>query len=272
MQKIKRIALILYSKLFSWDKKQVILIISSGRTGTNFMAHWFSELSDEIYSVHEPSPDLFQIGIDKYRSKKEISIKFLKINRALQLYKLNKSHKNVYIESNPNLILLLPELNSLFKNIKIIFIKREFETYLLSAINKSPDKSNKNYFYSETDPRKRITAIDFNDEDYKEKWKTLFREEKIAWWWKKSNEVIDEYNTEYSNSIIVDYEILFNKNNENTLKKILKFVGLQHLKLSQANLEYFRVKKNENKIKLVDDFMEIDENLRERLNKIKINR
>ena len=41
----------MYSKLFSWDKKQVILIISSGRTGTNFMAHWFASLSDEFYSV-----------------------------------------------------------------------------------------------------------------------------------------------------------------------------------------------------------------------------
>ena len=57
----------MYSKLFNWDKKKVILIISSGRTGTNFMAHWFSTLSDEFYSVHEPSPDLFQLGIEKLR-------------------------------------------------------------------------------------------------------------------------------------------------------------------------------------------------------------
>ena len=66
----------------------------------------------------EPSPDLFQLGIDKYRNNKEITLTLIKYNRALQLYKLNKGRKDIYIESNPNLLLLLPELNKLFQESK----------------------------------------------------------------------------------------------------------------------------------------------------------
>ena len=255
----------MYSKLFNWDKKQVILIISSGRTGTNFMAHWFSSLSDEFYSVHEPSPDLFQLGIEKYRNKKVITPNLFKIKRALQLYKLNKKRKTIYIESNPNLLLLLPELNKLFKNLKIIFIKREFESYLLSAINKSPDNSSINYFYSDTDSRKRVTAIDFNDLEYKEIWNNLSREEKIAWWWKKSNEIIDKYNLDYNNSVVIKYEELFNNDNENLLSNTLKFIELKHIKLSADDLAHFKVKKNENKIKIISQFDELDDVLKKKL-------
>ena len=255
----------MYSKLFNWDKKKVILIISSGRTGTNFMAHWFSTLSDEFYSVHEPSPDLFQLGIEKYRNKKEMTPNVLKIKRALQLYKLNKERKAIYIESNPYLMLLLPELNKLFKNLKIIFIKREFESYLLSAINKSPDNSNINFFYSDTDPRKRITPIDFNDSEYQEIWNNFSREEKIAWRWKKSNEIIDDYKLKHNNSIVINYEELFNKDNENLLYDILNFVGLKQIKLSADDLAHFKVKKNENKIKIISQFDELDDNLKTRL-------
>ena len=265
MRKIKRIALRVYSKLFNWDKKQVILIISSGRTGTNFMAYWFSTLSDEFYSVHEPSPDLFQLGIEKYRNKKVITPNLLKIKRSLQLYKLNKDRKEIYIESNPNLLLLLPELNKLFKNLKIIFIKREFEPYVLSAINKSPDNSSINYFYGESDPRKRVTPLDFDDNGYNDIWKNFSREEKIAWWWKKSNEIIDNYHLDNNNSVIIKYEELFNKDNEIVLYEILDFIGLKNIKLSVHDLAQFNVKKNENKIKIINQFNELDDNLKARL-------
>jgi hypothetical protein len=263
--RIKKLAVVLYSKLFSWNNKQVILIISSGRTGTNFMAHWFSKFSNEIYSVHEPQPDLFHLGIEKYRLKKYISNGELKRKRVMQLIRLNRLKKNIYIESNPNLILLLPELNKLFKNLKIIFIKREFDTYFLSALNKSPDNSNINYFYADNDTRHRISAKDFEKDDYKMKWSSFCREEKIAWWWKKSNDIIDNYYKNFSNSMVIKYEELFHINNQNLLINLLKFIEMEPNELTQKKLNLFKVKKNINDIKRVNNIDDLDKELMTRV-------
>jgi len=268
--KIKIITILknLYSRIYNWDNKRVVLIISSGRTGTNFMAHWFDSLSEEFYSVHEPSPDLFQLGIDKYRNKKTISLRELKRKRSLQLYKLNKSKRNIYIESNPNLLLLLPEINTIFKNVKIIFIKRDFQTYLLSAMNKSPDNSNKNYFYDETDPRLRLTAIDYKDQRFIDKFSDFTREEKIAWWWKISNEIIDDYMRNNNNSICVSFEELFDKNTSRTLSKLMQFLNLDDLKLTKENKEYFKNKKNTNTVKKIYSYDQINVELKNKLNEV----
>lgn len=268
MKNIIYLIIWVYSKLVNWDKKQVILIISSGRTGTNFMAHWFASLSKDFYSVHEPSPDLFQLGIDKYRYNKEISLSTFKRNRALTLYKFNTSKKKIYIESNPNLLLLLTEINELFQNVKIIFIKRDFQTYLLSAINKSPDNSNKNYFYGESDSRLRLTAEDYNDQRFITEFKDFTREEKIAWWWKISNEIIDDYMKKNSNSICVGFEDLFQKNTKKTLSDIMGFLKLTNIKLTKKHLEFFKTKKNVNSIKIIENFDQIPPEMKLRLEEI----
>ena len=268
ISKTKELLLKVYSKIYNWDKKQVILIISSGRTGTNFMAHWFSLLSDRLFSVHEPNPDLFHLGVEKYRKKINITLNIMKYKRSLQLYKLNKSSKNIYIESNPNLVLLLPEVNELFKNLKIIFIKRNFDTYFLSAMNKSPDNSNINYFYGKPDSRERLTAIDYNDEQFRDEWDNFKREEKIAWWWKKSNKIISDYQENNKNSITVNFEDLFSKDNRMVLNKILDFLLIESINLSAENLAYFKNKKNTNELKRLKSFDELNNNLKDRLNKI----
>lgn len=259
----------LYSLLTNWDDKKVVLIVSSGRTGTNFMAHWFDSLSNNIYSVHEPSPDLFTIGINKYRLNinKENIIKLIKKARLKQLYRLNKNDINIYIESNPNLILLLSELNKIFKNLKIIFIKREFEGYVLSALNKSPDNSNINFFYGNSDSRSRITPLDMDQELYKNKWNLLSREEKVAWWWKTSNDIIDKYKKDYNNSIVVNFEDIFNDNNISVLKSILKDLNLNY-NITKEQLKLFKQKKNTNKIKIINDYDDIDSKVRESMEEI----
>ncbi len=264
---IKDLFLRYYSNLYNWDSKEVILIISSGRTGTNFMAHWMGILSDDFYSVHEPSPDLFHLGIAKHRNNQNISISDLKKKRALQLFKLNKHNKEVYIECNPNLILLLPEVNKLFKNLKIIFIKREFNTYFLSALNKSPDKSNVNYFYADNDSRERVTAIDLDDE-FKGNWIDFSREEKIAWWWKKSNEIIDSYCLNNTNARVFKFEDIFSKNNEKTLNQVLDFMALGKIDLSKEKLAFFKNKKNSNSLRSFRSIDEIDINLKRKVDLI----
>lgn len=254
----------LYTRFHSWDDKRVVLIISSGRTGTNFMAHWFESLSEDFLAVHEPTPDLFHLGVDSFRNQQAITQNQLAIHRARQLKQLNDSGKNIYIESNPNLILMLPELKKFFKNVKIIFMKRQFETYFLSGMNKSPDKSNKNYFYADNDSRNRITAEDLKDVKYAAHWKDFSREERIAWWWKTSNRLIDDYMAHHEDCFLVNYEDIFGEDNQQLLAELLNFAGFE-LQMNQEDYDRFKVKKNHNPVKIVEGLDSVNEALREKI-------
>ncbi len=180
----------------SWKNKEVILIVSSGRTGTNFMADWFKKVAPQVVSLHEPQPDLFYLGVNRFRKNYSQFKTYIKLKwaRAGYLSHLQKHNKKVYIESNPNLVLLLPAAKQLFPNLKIIFIKRDLKDYLISAFNKSPDKSETNFYYADNDPRKRLTAIDVNNNPNTiDGWNKLGREERIAWWWYFANKQIEGY-------------------------------------------------------------------------------
>ena len=72
----------LEKKYFSKDSK-VFFIVSTGRTGTKFFEDFLSQNFNEVYAVHEPRPDFFDIGISKIRkntSKEEI-VSYIKNKR-----------------------------------------------------------------------------------------------------------------------------------------------------------------------------------------------
>lgn len=253
---------------FNWKSQKVIFIISSGRTGTNFMAHWFTSLGVE--ALHEPKPDLFDVVIEKHRKRKELKqiIRSYKRARILHFLKLEKSKQEIYIESNPNMLLLLPELNEIFEDLKIVFIVRDYRSYVMSAINKSPDGSGESFFYAENDTRLRVSASELNDQKWSSHWNSFSREEKIAWWWKRSFDIIDEYSAAKSNCIVIDFNDLFNKENSKLLEKILDFVGLQELFDKEINTKVFAVKKNTNVSKIIETYSELDHGKRMLMEKI----
>ena len=82
--------------------KKVIFIISTGRTGTNFMESFLNSASDDVFCVHEPQPDLFNISIEKMREKKKSELIKAKIKSA-RLGILNyflQQGRSIFVESN----------------------------------------------------------------------------------------------------------------------------------------------------------------------------
>lgn len=212
----------------------VVLITSTGRTGTNFFEHFYSAIDPHVLVFHEPSPDLFDLSLQKIRQKKSpealrnyiISHRAGLLRSTAILFKRLLGRQICLIESNPFIYPLLTEYAPLFKSFRMIYISRSPDTYLLSAYRKDPKSDGVNNFYGDTDHRKRLTAVDFDDLT-QNAWNKFSRVERIAWYWNKCNSMLMEAKMSYGESAIhIKFEELFNASEEvkeNTMRRLLNF-------------------------------------------------
>jgi hypothetical protein len=230
-----------------------IFLISSGRTGTEFFGKRLKDLSQYIYSVHEPD----RLSIKKHK-RKELFLKLKKLGvynvlimrmlgktgtRALSLKRLNNkidkentieriisdrkllhhSYSQVYIESNWQLFGLLDTLNEL-RNSKIIFLFRDPRNWVMSWMNREKG------WYSESDLLLRINLLGFkritpkNVGIYNPDWKNYDRFQKLCWVWNYLNSTF--YNAIDDSNPNIQYfffEDIFTKKDPTTIKNFLKF-------------------------------------------------
>ncbi|PKD21134.1 hypothetical protein APR41_12015 [Salegentibacter salinarum] len=217
-------------------KTELILVVSTGRTGTKFFESFLKKIFPKSPVFHEPKPDLFDISIKKIRfGVSEEKLKNEILFHRTQLFYDNYSfleiiplvffRKSVYVESNPFVFPILNEFSSLFKNVKIIYVSRDFKTYSVSAYNMSPQGDGISNFYGMADRRERLTAVDFGEMS-KRQWDFLSRMEKIAWYWNKCNKILY---TELpkKNSIHMKFENLFSEDplvQKSELERIMSFL------------------------------------------------
>lgn len=230
--------------------KKFCFIISSGRTGTTFLAKYFNQFFDDVLSVHEPEVNIRSIGL-KFLDEDISMMKAKKLFLSLRkdLYTNKSKQSNVIIESNPVLGYLLPLLKDLFDNPKIIFVTRDPKTYVRSAFDKIPQESKPNkLFYSKEDVQNRPTPYYFNDDSMRINWKNMGRFEKICWYWNKINKHIYSELKDYDNSLIVKFEDIFQDGNSHTVKKMIDFFELKkNLNVDFYNsLKLFSNKINDN--------------------------
>jgi hypothetical protein len=259
-----------YRLFYNWEGAKLYFIVSTGRTGTNFLANFFAENFSNVYSVHEPYPDLFNIGMGKFRGQNGLftTQKKIKIARYKQHKKLNKKENEIYLESNPNLAFILPELRQIFPHAKVIYVTRDIKTYLVSAYNKSPDNSNENFFYGENDHRNRITPDDLGDIHYSKVWDNWDRFQRIAWFWTKCNEKIirDLHQTDY---LKVKFEDLFQGDKSvNKFKEVINYLGLNSYFKKSLTDKMLATKRNKNSKKLITSYSDIPENIQREIKKI----
>ena len=118
-----------------WKSLLPCFIISSGRTGTKFLANFFKNLSPDIDARHEPPPNIlklkWQFTSGKISLEKAIT-KFKKIRGSLY----SNIKKDIYIEATPQLRFLIPVIRNVFDNYKIVFIIRDGRDWLRSAMNR----------------------------------------------------------------------------------------------------------------------------------------
>ncbi|QYA24028.1 hypothetical protein G3I01_00400 [Gramella sp. MT6] len=258
-------------------RTNLILIVSSGRTGTKFFEFFFKNVFEKYPVYHEPKPDLFDLSFQKilaevsdegikraifsYRSK---LIGNFYSNKDLVKYAFFK--KPLYVESNPFIYPVLEEFSSNFRSTKYLFITRDFKTFCVSAYNKDPQGDGKNDFYGISDRRKRITAKDLG-EKLPWEWKNLNRIEKIAWYWNMSNRHL-YYGLKNKDYIHLNFEDIFNKDKNvqnEAITRLSSFFGIKILEPNSLST-IMRTKINKSKqISKINSINDLDSKTQDRI-------
>jgi hypothetical protein len=220
------------------SEAEVVFIISTGRTGTQFFERFFQSLFPDVLCFHEPQPDLFEIGMSKYRSAGKNQIpELLRFQRLEQLGTFRKEKKSLYVESNPNAFCLVPEIRQAFPKVRFVRIVRDPRTYMTSAYSKSPTGDQLRFFYGDNDGRKRLTPFDINDQKIMDKWAEFGRFERIAWFWNACNRIMRDDLGDGKDYITLSFEKIFNKDNSfASMQEMVNFLGLDPNSLDPQKL------------------------------------
>jgi hypothetical protein len=229
-----RLGRILNPRMYDWGGIQVAFIVSTGRTGTRKLASFFSAACDRVDARHEPFPDMFDTGVSLVRSRlsREEAAKRFQRGRAYVCGQVHSSGCDWYIESNNNLVPLLPILRRSFKNCKIVHVVRDGRDFVRSAFSKTVPsatrRGSKALVLSEEDPRSRLQAPDFPDDPYAEKWARMSRFERLCWLWVKLNALICDAIRDDPRATTVTFEELFRPEAAHKgLWRVIEFLGLQ---------------------------------------------
>jgi hypothetical protein len=227
-------------------------IASTGRTGTQFFESFFEGIDAHTLAVHEPQPDLFDLGIEKHRNKKNTTAIVKAIRAAREPFLRAHCHARTkrYVESNPFLSFLLPEAQQVFPKARFVIITRQASSYMKSALNKSPLDDGAFYFYDDNDKRKRIAATDFEGDTHYHAWPTFSRPQKIAWYWNKCNTILMDFaEANPTTTLHLKFEDLFSKNaatRQQMIERLLAFMKIELTAVQlQERLKLMTVKKNQ---------------------------
>lgn len=203
-------------ELYTWDDVNVILIVSTGRTGTKFFADLFAQAFRGVEAKHEPFPDMFDLAMSYLRTNMSLqeAVENFKQHRERICAKVHKKNCRIYVESNNHLSWLLPVVLKCFKNCRIIHVVRDGREYVRSQYSKKTWSSKKDgsmaFFMGDDDCRKRPCAQDFPDDAYNSQWDQMTRFEKTCWYWTKTNRVIYETIKDDDRAITIKFEDIFN--------------------------------------------------------------
>lgn len=229
----------LKSQYYTWDDRNVVFIVSTGRTATKFFSGFFDQNFESVLARHEPAPDLFDLGTGFIRgaysgAAVNASLKYARYG----IYKeLERGNVATYVESNNNAALLLPVIKEVFPNLKIAFITRDPRSYLISSyskvhgvnkqgVNKHGAQDAGYTLYGAHDPRDRLTAKDFAGDKLGDSWHELRRFEKLCWHWKTYNQLIQNFIEDANAHLVLKYEDLFRQGEVQAVRRLIDFVGV----------------------------------------------
>lgn len=240
-----------YHQYLKPSKLDAVFVVSTGRTGTKFFETFFNNIDSHTFAVHEPQPDFFDLGIEKYREKKPAKIvsDYIFQKRDAYLRSFCAQRVKRYVECNPFLSFLLPEIKAVFKKAKFIVVTRQPETYVKSALNKSPLDDGAFYFYGKKDKRIRLKASDIEEDPYQKDWDSFSRMQKIAWHWSKCNEILMDFLKENQSTCLhIHFEDIFTKDTAKKLETIHQMLAFVDVKLTEEQVQNLltltNVKKN----------------------------
>jgi len=224
--------------------KDITLILSTGRTGTQFFETYLSETSENTVCLHEPKPSRrFKFYSNKYLDGQPIEKKINNLFFNTRPKFIQSFSNNVrYVESNNFLFGCVPALNLHQENIKVIHIVRDPLTYVQSHINHGFWIGYKKWFAKNTIWLENLETKKSNDP-------VLILLDR----WQYVNRIISKYQ-KTNPYLLIRFEDLFinqEKTGSNLLNEIREFIGIDCL-TEEENLRWLSRPKNQSKNNIWD--------------------
>lgn len=226
-----------------WTGIDAAVIVSTGRTGTEFLARLFDETLRGVCALHEPTPDMHDAAISFVRGDVSLEkcLRTYLTSRTSVRGKVAARSCDTYVESNNNLVPMIPVLRRAFPTLKIVHVVRDGREVVRSLLSKpilSKAGGMDAVFMTDKDVRHRLSPADVHDAEYKGRWAQMDRFDRSCWYWMKVDAIVCAQVAGDDRAITVRFEDLFDASREYPgVWEILRFLGLEErLKFSRGQL------------------------------------
>ncbi|MDJ0848134.1 MAG: hypothetical protein QNK04_07145 [Myxococcota bacterium] len=223
-----------------WQGRQTAFIVSSGRTGTHFLAGLLPHALGDVHACHEPYPDLLELG-------RAFQAGRVSLGKAARL--IGEQRRDLlrrlpggcaYVEANLHLSSLVPALRRARPRAPIVRVVRDGRDYVRSAFSKTTRGRGGGtaLFMTPEDHRDRLSATDLPGDAYAERWASLDRFERLAWHWSRLDALAADALAGDPLATTIRYEDLFDAGRgPETVRRLIGFLGLEpRLRVSDAEL------------------------------------
>lgn len=208
------------------QEHRVVLIVSTGRTGTKAIATHLDNCYEQLRALHEPPPTRVHL--------RRVSNRFMcgrlgreELIAQLQEHRdriLAQTPQGTYVEANPGLAGFLDAFADVYPDFRVVHVVRDPRTYIRSALNWGVFRG-----------IKRLLALylpywlpkpDYVDPSGDLRWRRMDGPERLAWYWKFINTHLDRGAQLYPDRYIrVKFEDLFSRDGSG-LAKLVEWIGL----------------------------------------------
>ena len=114
---------------------RTVLIVSSGRTGTQFLAHYFDANYPNVVARHEPPPRyLLRVAANAHAAGALSSAAVARLLEAKRR-RIDRLSADLYVESNPFLWGAVDVFEEVFEGATIVHVVRDPREQVRSSLN-----------------------------------------------------------------------------------------------------------------------------------------
>lgn len=181
-----------------------IFFVSTGRTGTHFLADLFNRHSGSVAAYHEPKPSFKRRGYELVARDSTLWERLY--FSAFRRWRFYRSGKRDYVEANNNVFSAIPLIRRCFPGAVVVHIVRDGREVVRSYVN-----AKKRYAHqTETN----LSPEHFPGDPYMELWPRMNALQRTAWFWVRVNEVIErsqpDHTVLFEDFFLPPYRAFFN--------------------------------------------------------------
>ena len=208
--------------------REMVVVVSTGRTGTQALAHHMDACYDDVTALHEPAPSRHL----RLLSNRAVAGNVTMDEAAATLIKARCKlfagiPTPVYVESNWYVYGLLEALPEVFGRVKVLHVVRDPRTYIPSGLNfgqfsglRALATAFLPYWYLKPED----APLELNRK--RTSWSELSPIQRLAWHWHVVNGEIDRVAPQFGADFLrIRYEDLFGKG-ARELGKLLNWINL----------------------------------------------